>query len=214
MISPIVSPNKLAADKEIKVPRKKSVKKSARDFLSHADELRQFVDGAAQGLTDQQKSWCYDYAIIRLYREFEQMMLSAIVGAINNDTTTISSTTGVDFPQHLTDEVCEYLVLGGNYFDFKGRDGLIKILKKFVPDNHYLVVIVKKNKYKLTLERLSALRNYAAHESYQSKRAALAAIGQERVGTAGSWLKLQGRYAAISDSLKELASEVANDAPY
>lgn len=33
-------------------------------------------------------------------------------GVINDDTTTISEVSGVDFPKHLTDEVCEYLVLG------------------------------------------------------------------------------------------------------
>ena len=142
------------------------------------------------------------------------MMLAAIVGAINNSTATISSTTGVEFPKHLTDEVCEYLVLGGSYFDFKGRDGLIKTLKKFVPDNHYLITIIKKEKYKQILEQLSALRNYAAHESAKSKRSVLNAIGQERVGSAGSWLKVKGRYGAISDKLKELASEVEIAAPY
>lgn len=196
------------------MPKKKSIKKSAREFIAHADELQQFVAGPAQGLSDQQNSWCHDYAVIRLYREFEQMMLSAIVGAINNSTETISTTTGVDFPKHLTDEVCEYLVLGGNYFDFKGRDGLIKILKKFVPDNHYLITIIKKEKYKQTLERLSALRNYAAHESSKSKRAVLTAIDQKRVGSAGSWLKVKGRYGAISEKLKELAGEVEIAAPY
>lgn len=196
------------------MPRKKSVKKSAREFIVCANELQEFVTGPAQGLSDQQNSWCHDYAVIRLYREFEQMMLAAIVGAINNNTETISSTTGVDFPKHLTDEVCEYLVLGGSYFDFKGRDGLIKTLKKFVPDSHYLINITKKEKYKQTLEQLSALRNYAAHESSKSKRAVLIAVGQERIGSAGSWLKVKGRHASISDKLKELASEIENAAPY
>jgi hypothetical protein len=142
------------------------------------------------------------------------MMLSAIVGAINNDSTTISKSTGVEFPKHLTDEVCEYLVLGGGYFCFKGRDGLIKNLKKYVPGDHYLVTIVKKPKYEDSLEQLTALRNYAAHESNQSKRAALTAIGQERVGSAGSWLKLQGRYGSISTRLKELGQEIHDGAPY
>lgn len=196
------------------MPRKKSIRKTAIDFIAKAEELESFVERGISGLTDMQQSWCHDYAVIRLYREFEQMMLHVIVGAINNDSSVISSTTGVEFPKHLTDEVCEYLVLGGGYFDFKGRDGLIKTLRKYVPGDHYLVSIVKKSKYKDALEKLSALRNYAAHESAQSKRAALSAIGQVRVGTAGSWLKLQGRYASISTKLKEVAQEIHDEAPY
>ena len=196
------------------MPRKKSLKKSATDFIKKATELEDFTNTAISKLSDTHQSWCNDYAIIRLYREFEQMMLSAIVGAINNDSTTISKSTGVEFPKHLTDEVCEYLVLGGGYFDFKGRDGLIKTLKKYVPKDHYLVTIIKQHKYKESLERLSALRNYAAHESKQSKRNVLSALGQQRVASAGAWLKSQGRFKAISRNLKQLAQEIHDSAPY
>ena len=194
--------------------RKKSIKKSASGFIGQATELEAFVGTDVTSLSDLQQSWCYEYAIIKLYREFEELVLSAIVGAINNDSTTISQSTGVAFPKHITDEVCEYLVLGGGYFDFKGRDGLIKTLKKYVPTTHYLVTIVQQAKYRQALERLSALRNYAAHQSLQSKRGALAAVGQQKMGSAGSWLKTQGRYAAISTKLRELAQEVHDAAPY
>ncbi|WP_227368314.1 hypothetical protein [Halomonas sp. M20] len=196
------------------MPRKKSLKKSATEFREKVVELETFTDSSVLGLSDKEQSWCYDYAIIRLYREFEQLMLFALVCAINNDTKTISDSTGVDFPKHLTDEVCEYLVLGGGYFDFKGRDGLIKELKKYVPSNHYLVTIIKKQKYRDALEKLTALRNFAAHESIQSKRSALNAINQKRVGSSGSWLKVQGRFTEISDKLKDLGQEVHDAAPY
>jgi hypothetical protein len=196
------------------MPRKKSIRRTASDFIEKATELEAFVDTDIAVLSDMHKSWCHDYAIIRLYREFEQMMLHVIVGAINNNSSVISATTGVEFPKHLTDEVCEYLVLGGSYFDFKGRDGLIQRLKKYVPENHYLITVVKKATYKDTLKKLSALRNYAAHESTKSKRDALAAIGQKKVGTSGSWLKLQGRYGSISAKLKEIAREIHDSAPY
>lgn len=194
--------------------RKKSIKKTSSDFIVKANDLENFVMTSISGLSDLQQSWCHDYAIISLYREFEQMMLHVIVGAINNDTSVISARTGIKFPRHLTDEVCEYIVLGGEYFNFKGRDGLIKNLKKYLPDDHYLLLIVKKPQYTDPLEKLTALRNYAAHESSQSKRAALKVTCQKRIGTSGTWLKLQGRYKVISDSLKSLANEIHRDAPY
>ncbi|MGK7346120.1 MAG: hypothetical protein ACNS63_09985 [Candidatus Nitrospinota bacterium M3_3B_026] len=194
--------------------RKKSIKKSANDFISKIKDLDSFLRESISPMSDEHKSWCHDYAVIRLYREFEQMMLAGIVGAINNDTNTISEVTGVIFPAHLTDEVCQYLILGDGYFDFKGRDGLIKTLKKYVPDDHYLVKIVMKNKYKDTLGRLCALRNYATHESHQSKRAAKSAIGQQRIGSAGSWLKTRDRFPDMAKKLGELAKEVHDSAPY
>ncbi|MGH9382061.1 MAG: hypothetical protein ACRD2Z_15815 [Thermoanaerobaculia bacterium] len=196
------------------MPRKKSVKKSAADFKARADEIAAFATDAEQKLTDQQASWAYDYGILRLYREFEALMLDALVGAINNDTATIAKSTGITFPRHLTDEVCEYLIIGNGYFDFKGRDGLIQTLKEYVPADHYLVTAVKKDKYRESLERLSALRNLAAHNSAVAKTRAKKAVQQERMPDAGSWLKKHGRLKGIIDRLKELAEEIDAGAPY
>ena len=87
--------------------------------------------------SDAHITWAHDYGIIRLYREFEDMILNCLVAAINSDTQQLSNTTGIDFPKHITDEVCEFIIVGDGYFDFRGRDGLIKTLKRYLPDNHY-----------------------------------------------------------------------------
>jgi hypothetical protein len=153
--------------------RKKSVKKSAKDFCDAADEISTFLSIVGNGQSDRDVSWLHNYAIIKLYKEFEALMLDALIGAINNDTTTLSTVTGVSFPKHLSDEVCEFLIAGNGYFDFKGRDGLIRTLKEFVPGSHYLVTLVKEARYRDSLERLFALRNFAAHESSISKKRAI-----------------------------------------
>jgi hypothetical protein len=196
------------------MPRKKSVKHSAKDFRAAADDINSFLTNASEGQSAEHVSWLHNYAIIRLYREFESMVLDALVGAINNDTATVSTTTGVEFPTHLSAEVCEFLITGTGYFDFKGRDGLIKTLKDFVPDTHYLVTTIKKPAYKDILEQLSALRNFAAHESDQSRRSALKAINGQRIASSGAWLKRETRFQDISDRLKNLAVELEDAAPY
>lgn len=196
------------------MPRKKSVCASATWFAEKADSLLEYVDEAQSKLGDAHISWCYEYAVIRLYREFENVMLEALTGAINNDTSTISETVGIEFPAHLTDELCEYLIVRNGYFDFKGRDGLIKILKQYVPEDHYLVTIIKKPKYKDALEHLAALRNYAAHDSYQSKTTAKKVTGFERMSACGSWLKRQGRFNWLVGILKSIADEIQEQAPY
>jgi len=195
------------------MPRKKSIKLAATWFRERADELVTFGSDAGTRLTAEQQSWAYEYAIIRLYREFELLMLEGIVGAINNDTETFSETVGIPFPKHLTDEVCEYLVLGAGFFDFKGRDSLIKKLRKYVPETHYLVTTVKKPIYKTSLERLTSLRNFAAHDSYQSKKAPLVAVGLDRLGSAGAWLKRQGRFEEIVEDPKALVQDIHDAAP-
>ncbi|HEX9357660.1 MAG TPA: hypothetical protein VF933_28070 [Streptosporangiaceae bacterium] len=110
--------------------------------------------------------------------------------------------------------MCEYLVTGGGFFDFHGRDGLIRQVKCYVPDGHWLLTAVKKVAHKETLDRLVALRNFAAHESPASKRKALDAIGQRKVGTAGSWVKKQGRFSRLAAGLARLADDIEAAAPY
>ena len=195
------------------MPKKKSVKACAQRFSKDAEELLEFC-AEAKGLSDRHKSLAYEMAIIKLYAAFERMILGALTGAINNDTSVLGATTRVDFPKHLTDEVCAYIITGGGYFDFRGRSGLIGEIKKYVPNDHYLLEAVKASAYKQSLDRLCALRNYAAHESSASKKAALEAVGQERMRSAGSWLKVQNRFQDLVDRLSDLSCSVEQGAPY
>lgn len=196
------------------MPRKKSVKKSVERFNGDLSEIHDFLKQAEDAKPSKRfMTFAYELAIIKLYTAFERLMLDGLVGAINNETTVVSATTGVNLPRHLTDEVCEYLVVGWRYFNFSGRDGLIRLLKKYVPNEHYLVEAVKRRKYKTALERIVALRNFAAHESDVSKLRAKAAVGCN-LGSAGSWLKRQRRFRAIADRIGELASEIGASAPF
>jgi len=199
---------------KLKMARKKSIKLAAQQFEKFCNELSEYILEAEKHLGKKHISWSYEYGIIRLYSEFENLVLECLIGAVNNDTAILSQTTGYLFPLHLTDEVCRYLVVGNNYFDFKGRDGLIKTLKMYLPENHYLVIITKKTDYKDTLEKLSALRNFAAHGSDVAKRVARKAINQKNLNSSGSWLKRQNRFKQIIDKLKDLASEIKSQAPY
>jgi hypothetical protein len=140
-------------------------------------------------------------------------MTEALVGAINNDIRTISQRTGIAFPSHLSRKVCEYLVTGGGFLDFKGRDGLIKVLKEFVPDTHYLVIIAKDPTHAAALNRLPALRNFAAHRSDVSKRAARRAVGVN-LSSSGAWLRRQNRFEDLARGVEPLAVAIQTSAPY
>lgn len=197
------------------MPRKKSVKHAAQAFIKEVDSLLDFCkDAKSAGLSDQHLTWAYELALIKLSARFEHLVLHALVGAVNNDTSTIAATTGIPFPKHLTDEVCEYLITQNGYLDFRGRDGLIQKVNEFVPDSHYILTALKKEAYKEALEQLFPLRNFAAHESKQSKRGVLKALGVRRVGSAGAWVKRQRRFDKIAGSVKKLAQEIGDAAPY
>ena len=196
------------------MPKKKSVRLCAQDFSRKADELLEYCQSAGKTLTAAHVSLVYDGAVLKLYAAFEQMMMGALTGAINNDTSQLSTTANIQFPKHLTDEVCEYIIIGNGYFNFKGRDGLIGEIGKYVPNNHYLLEVIRGRQYKMSLDQLCALRNYAAHSSMASKKIALKSTGQERIGSAGSWLKRQERFPTLVNDLKRLSREIEQKAPY
>jgi len=195
--------------------KKVLIKSAAQVFRQELQEIQDFVKSASfSQSTDAYKSWVYSYAIIRTYALFESFILKALTGAVNSDTQTTAANLGIRLPKHLTADVCEYLVTGGKYLNFKGRDGLIELLKKYLPNDHYLVRTCKKTNYRDALDQMVALRNFAAHHSDQSKRSAMRVLGLQRLSSAGAWLKCDGRLASILNSLSDLAAEIERLAPY
>jgi len=83
-----------------------------------------------------------------------------------------------------------------------------------VPESHYLLTILIDPLYREALEQLSGLRNFAAHRGEKAKKAAVKAIGGERIGSAGSWLRREGRFSVLCNSLKALADAIEKKAPY
>ena len=196
--------------------KKKSLRKPAENFIAECDKIIDFVDAASDGqnVSEVHKSWVYDYAIIRLYREFEQMLLECMVAGLNQDNTHLSEAKRLNLPKHLTDELCEYLIRGDQFFDFKGRKDIRNKFRKFLGDEHFLVHMFASNAYDADLRKLIALRHFAAHDSAQAKENALRACGLRRMGSSGSYLKKQGRLESLVANLKVMAGDIAQNAPY
>ena len=196
------------------MPKKLSIKKRADDFCESCDETLAFTDRVASysQTTEKDVSWIHEYAILRMYRSFENFMLFVLIGCLNHDSTTISDKSGVSFPKHLSVGVCQYLITGGGYFDLKGRGGLISELKKFFGPDHAVTIVVKDQQYMDALDKLCALRNFAAHGSSQAKTKAKT-VTDTNMSSAGSWLKTQGRLRSIAEDLKALARAIQTVVP-
>ncbi len=143
-------------------------------------------------------------------------MLNCLIALINSNPTAFSEKLKErDFPDHMNVAVCEYLICGDGYFDFKGgQKSLLSEIKKFVDNEHWLPKIVGNPDYKKVLSRICALRNFAAHNSIGSKRAALQVIPEKKMLSCGAWLSSQGRFNKICKELKGLAEEIKAEAPY
>ena len=81
------------------MPRRKSVRRCAEQLREEAASLLQFCSDAEENLaSDAQITIAYEAAIIKLYAAFEQMIVGALTGAINNDTSVLSGTTEGNWP--------------------------------------------------------------------------------------------------------------------
>ena len=82
------------------MPKKKSVQRCAQEFRRDATELLGFCESGELALSTAHVSLIYDGAVIKLYAAFERMMIGALIGAINNDTSQLSATTSVRFASY------------------------------------------------------------------------------------------------------------------
>ncbi|MFD7763568.1 hypothetical protein [Streptomyces microflavus] len=217
--------------------RRKSGKHAAQQFRVTTDDIRGYAEDVDRfGLMQASLNLAYDSAIIKTTVAFEKLMLESLIVTLNNDSTPFSKSTGVDFPKHIKQDHCEYLVTAGGYFDYSGRSGLLGEIKRFSGGpTHWLYDSVSKEAYYHPLELLLALRNFAAHESPQAKKKMKSAIfcwthnvksvkgdaAREALfakayapSSAGSWLRRQGRFEKILDSLDDLAHDMEAGAPF
>ena len=199
--------------------KKKNLELSQERFCTNIDQVKQFtkqVRNFTKSLTNEDKDscfddLCFDMAIIVLYREFENFMLDCLVTMINKDSSIFSERTKRKFPNHMNVEVCRYLICGDGYFDFKGRKGLIDKISKYVPKNHTFLKIIQKSEYEDALNQLSALRNFAAHDSSVAKKRAIDSLHRKRLRSSGAWLKREKNFEGIADKLKTMAEDICDD---
>ena len=155
-------------------------------------------------------SYSYENAIIMVYREFERFVLRLMISCLNHDHSHFEDTYGIKLGKHINDDVCEFLITKGGYFDFNGYSGLIKSLYQTIGEEHSLIECFKQSECKAAIQRMCTLRNYAAHNSSKSKKAVLQEYSLKRAKSAGSLLKQSGRFNEIVNQLVQLSENIKN----
>ena len=180
------------------------------EFIRNMNEIEGYINRCKTVFSGEDKylSFCYENAIIMLYKAFEKFILRTMISCLNHDHSHFEEKYGIKLGNHINDDVCEFLITKGGYFDFKGRGGLNKILNATIGSNHNVGKTIKNNKYGKTIDQLCSVRNYAAHNSTQAKKTVMEVYGLERISSPGSFLKKQNRFSALIAGLTELANDV------
>jgi hypothetical protein len=190
--------------------RKVDISLASDKFIIEVGKLKEYMSFCSEKMAENKLylTYTYNYGIIALYKIFEQYIYKVIVGCINHDSSEVCRTYCVCFGKHINDDICDFIITKGGYFDFKGRDGLIKILKQNIGGTYGIVDLISSEPYKNNLDKLCSLRNFAAHSSKQAKAKALSITHMSNMDSAGSYLKILNRYNNIADELIQLAIDI------
>jgi len=185
-------------------------------FISELEKIEGYIDKCKSVFAEEDLylSYSYENAILMTYKAFEIFVKRIMVSCLNHDHSFFEDKYGIALGKHINDDVCEFLITKGGYFDFRGYGGLVDTLKSVLGSGNQFIVVVKKDPYKVHIDQLCAARNYAAHNSRQSKEAAKKAFGLTSISSAGSCLKKAGRFSSIISGLKSFAGEVKTTALY
>ena len=191
-----------------------SIKAVVTKFDGELDTILDFIEkykGNGKGVF---AFYVYDYAVIKVFKDFEELLLNTIVGLINQEAANVESSSGHKGIKSLKKKDAETLFIGGRYFSFKGQNGLLKQIKKFFTINHWFINILSDTKYNRTFDILIPLRNFAAHSSKTAKKNAVSAVGLQQLGYSGAWLKVGNRFKNIIDDLKDISVRIKAQAKY
>ena len=179
-------------------------------FNEELDRINGYVDRCKVVFKEEDLylTYCYENAILMVYKEFEIFIERLLISCLNHDHSCFEEKYGIRLGKHINDDVCEFLITKGGFFDFRGYSGLIKTLGDALGSHHRLIALLKENNYKTYIEQLCAIRNYAAHNSKQSKQSAKKAFDLQSISSAGSCLKQHNRFTTILTKLKELCNQV------
>jgi hypothetical protein len=200
--------------------KKKSPATSLAEYRGGIAKVRAFVTEAhAKGVNSAAIARCYDHAVLIAYRTFEAFVLDICIARINVDPSAFYDTVGVNFGVHITANQCAFLLVGDGYFDFRGHGGLVDVVRKVSGAESAMVAATKVAANRVAFEILAGLRNYVAHQSRQSHRAALPAMkkwepARSNLGFAGVWLRTgpggQTRLERLLIALDQFCESLAN----
>jgi hypothetical protein len=191
-----------------------SIKAVANKFISECDSLSDYLQQQNNNFTGKFLSYAYDFAIVKIFKDFEELLLNTIIGIINNQAPYIKVGHGGFRKKSIVKSQAEAIFLRGRYFSFKGANGLLTDIRTIVPSNHWITTILSDTAFNRTFSVLIPLRNFAAHSSKNAKQRAITAVGLSQLGQSGAWLKASGRFDSIINDLRDIATRIRNNAPY
>lgn len=154
--------------------RKADLTKNHGSFDDAIDRYRGFMHKVvcAQRVirTQTEKQDVAESILLRLTANWERFVDEHLIDCVNVDHSQLNDFLGVTIPRHPSRSVCEAVLFGGRYRDFRSFGDLKGFTKKVLPkrSNPFLAI---SSGHALKMDEAFKIRNYLAHYSAASRRA-------------------------------------------
>lgn len=109
--------------------------------------------------------------VIRLCAIWEAFIEGEMIDCLNIDCSKYAEELQLQLPKHPTKDLCEAILVGAGYLDFKNVDDIKGFARKVVPDDINPFRLIKNNPTGKRINELYVMRNYLSHYSRKSRRA-------------------------------------------
>lgn len=143
--------------KELSVPEKVRV------------QIIKYLITICEPLSDPEKSEVYESFVLKICATWETFVEDLLALCLSMDTSQYAEYIGTKCPKRPSKELCETLISGYGYFDFKNVDGLKRISKNILVMTYDPFSKIPREESK-KIDRFFLIRNYVAHRSRVAKR--------------------------------------------
>ena len=153
--------------------RKSDLKKNHQPFDEALTRYRSFMDKIinAQRVisTAQEKHDVVESVVLRLCANWERFVDEHIVDCLNRDSSKLASCYGVALPDNPSKDLCQALIIGDRYLDFRSSSDLLGFTKKVLPNVSNPFNEISKA-HRKRMDEVYTIRNYLSHYSGSARR--------------------------------------------
>ncbi len=162
--------------------RKSNLLHNHEPFDKSLARYRSFIDKIINAqrviASAEEKRDLAESVLLRLCAHWEAFIDEHLVDCINRDHSKLSDFFGVSIPKHPSKDLCQALLYGDGYRDFRSFGDLKGFSKKVLPDNSNPFLQVSAANAK-KIDEVYKIRNYLSHYSDKAWRSLMAMYASE-----------------------------------
>ena len=153
--------------------RKADIAKNHDDFEQDMDWYIDFLDRmlrAKRVVQYDDKLEILESLVVRICAIWEAFVEEEMIDCLNIDCNQCKEELQLRLPKHMTKDLCEAILVGSGYLNFRHVDDIKKLAKQMLPDGVNPFKLIRANPTAKRINEFYTMRNYLSHYSGKSRR--------------------------------------------